>query len=239
VHNFSISYTCGWFKAVCKSWTGVYLGNLQWCREPCLAGAATLRDRCRSLISMRDKHKSLQIWSVPYGGLVREWIRVGVTLRLAVYCQSVHLGAKHFETHDQYFFQLNICGYNPYVTSSLTRGWVCRLQLLLTLANTVILGSEPRETHDHILLSQIRDSPDLEGQVHVFMSPRNRVARLYPRHWIPFSSSPTTGRATVEVFEPASTRVTDCYDGDTGRTQNVSSIIAFSLGAEKCPRGVP
>jgi hypothetical protein len=27
-----------------------------------------------------------------------------------------------------------------------------------------------------------------------------------PRHWFPFSSPPTTRRATVEVFEPASTR---------------------------------
>jgi hypothetical protein len=27
-----------------------------------------------------------------------------------------------------------------------------------------------------------------------------------PRHWVPFSSPPTTRRATVEVFEPASTR---------------------------------
>jgi hypothetical protein len=31
----------------------------------------------------------------------------------------------------------------------------------------------------HILLSQIRDSPKLEGQVPVFISLRNRVARLY------------------------------------------------------------
>jgi hypothetical protein len=35
-------------------------------------------------------------------------------------------------------------------------------------------------TRDHILLSQIRDSPNLEGQVPVFISPRNRVAQLYP-----------------------------------------------------------
>jgi hypothetical protein len=34
---------------------------------------------------------------------------------------------------------------------------------------------------DHILLSQIRDSPNLEGQVPVFISPRNRVAQLYPQ----------------------------------------------------------
>jgi hypothetical protein len=47
---------------------------------------------------------------------------------------------------------------------------VCRLQLLLVLASAVILGSESRGsesrgTRDHILLSQIRDSPNLEGQV--------------------------------------------------------------------------
>jgi hypothetical protein len=29
-----------------------------------------------------------------------------------------------------------------------------------------------------------------------------------PRHWVPLSSPPTTRRATVEVFEPASTRAT-------------------------------
>jgi hypothetical protein len=41
-----------------------------------------------------------------------------------------------------------------------------------------ILGSESRGTHDHILLSQIRDSPNVEDQVPVFISPRNRVAQL-------------------------------------------------------------
>jgi hypothetical protein len=41
--------------------------------------------------------------------------------------------------------------------------------------------SEARGTHDHSLLSQIRDSPNLEGQVPLFISPRNKVARLYPQ----------------------------------------------------------
>jgi hypothetical protein len=57
-------------------------------------------------------------------------------------------------------FRLNTCGYSPYAISSLTRVWVCRLQLLLVLASAVILRSECRGTHDHILLSQIRDSPN-------------------------------------------------------------------------------
>jgi hypothetical protein len=61
------------------------------------------------------------------------------------------------------------------------RGWVCRLQLLVVLASTVILRSESRGIHDHILLSQIRDSPSFEGQVPVFISPRNRVAQVYPQ----------------------------------------------------------
>jgi hypothetical protein len=110
--------------------------------------------------------------------------------------QSVRFGYKPLETHDQHLFQPNIYFHSPYVTSSLTRGWICRLQFLMVLASAAILRSESRATHDHILLSQIRDSPNLEGQVPVFIS---------PRHWIPFSSSPTTRRATVEVFDPAST----------------------------------
>jgi hypothetical protein len=78
-------------------------------------------------------------------------------------------------------FQLNTLGYSPYVTSFLKRGWVCRLQFLLTLASAVILSSESRGTHDHILLSRIRDSPNREGQVPVFIFPRNRVTQLYPK----------------------------------------------------------
>jgi hypothetical protein len=45
-----------------------------------------------------------------------------------------------------FFFQLNTCDHSPYVTSSLTREWVCRLQLLPDLASAVIIGSESRGT---------------------------------------------------------------------------------------------
>jgi hypothetical protein len=99
------------------------------------------------------------------------------------------------------FFQLKTCGYSPYVTSCLTIGWACRLLLLLALTSAVILRSESSGTHDHILLSQIRDSPNLEGQLPVFISARNRLARLYPhtpRHWVPFSSPSTTRMIMLE-----------------------------------------
>jgi hypothetical protein len=84
---------------------------------------------------------------------------------------------------------LNTCGHILSLTSSLTRGWVCRLQLLLMLASAVILRSHSRGTHDHILLSQIRDSPNVEIQVPVFISPRNRVAQLYPQAMSSLSDS--------------------------------------------------
>jgi hypothetical protein len=55
------------------------------------------------------------------------------------------------------------------------------LSFTIALASADIFGSESRGTHDHILLSQMRDSPDLEGQVRIFISPRKWVAQLYPQ----------------------------------------------------------
>jgi hypothetical protein len=40
---------------------------------------------------------------------------------------------------------------------SLTRGRICRLQLLVALASAIILGSKSHGTRDHTLFSQIRD----------------------------------------------------------------------------------
>jgi hypothetical protein len=104
-------------------------------------------------------------------------------------------------TRDQFFFlleisfrQLHVC---YFVEPSLTRGRVCNLlqncYWALPEARAVTLGSKSFRTHDHILLSHW-DSPNLEGQVPVFISPRNRVAQLYPRHWVPFMSPLTTLR---------------------------------------------
>jgi hypothetical protein len=66
------------------------------------------------------------------------------------------------------------------VGHSLTTGRVSLLQLLLVLASAVILGPQSRGTHN-ILLSGVRDCPNLESQAPVFISPSNRVAQLYPQ----------------------------------------------------------
>jgi hypothetical protein len=73
-----------------------------------------------------------------------------------------------------FFSRPNTCGNSPYAASSLTRGGVCRFQLLKTLASAIILRYESRGTHEHILLSQIPDSSKLEGQVPIFISPKYR-----------------------------------------------------------------
>jgi hypothetical protein len=59
--------------------------------------------------------------------------------------------------------------------------------------------------HDHMLLSQIRDSPTRRARSGPRIN-RNRVARLYPQALDSFTLPHTGRRATVQVFDSASTR---------------------------------
>jgi hypothetical protein len=110
---------------------------------------------------------------------------------------SVHHGAGHpFSAHDQIlvFLCLKITFLSLSCRApSLTRRWVCSLQFNHSMVRVV------HGTYNHTLLSHLR-LPQLEGQFPVFISPRNRVAQLYPRHWVPFLSPLTTRRTTAEVF---------------------------------------
>jgi hypothetical protein len=72
----------------------------------------------------------LHSWTL--NSLTNEWI---------VQSQSYFTtgGARPLETHDQrFFFQLNSCGNSPYITSSLTRRWVCLLWICLAFRKMYI-----------------------------------------------------------------------------------------------------
>jgi hypothetical protein len=78
------------------------------------------------------------------------------------------------------------------------KGWVCHLQLLPALASTVILGSESHRTHDHNLLSWT--PPTWRARSPYLYPPRTWWPNYMSRHWILFSSPPTTRRTTMEIF---------------------------------------
>jgi hypothetical protein len=108
-------------------------------------------------------------------------------------------------TRDQFFFllkisfrQLWVC---YFVAPSLMRGQVCNLlyNCFWALPEQSLLGQSPTELMA-IFYCLIWDSLNLEGQVPVFISPRNRVAQLYLLALVPFLSPFTTRRAAVEVF---------------------------------------
>jgi hypothetical protein len=63
----------------------------------------------------------------------------------------------------------------------------------------------PRDSWPYFTVSDLR-LPQLGGPGPLFISPRNRVAQLYPQALGSLSVAPTIRRATVEVFDPASTR---------------------------------
>jgi hypothetical protein len=89
-------------------------------------------------------------------------------------------------TRDQFLFLLEI-SFRPlrvcyFVAPSLTRGCVCNLlyNCFCALPKQSLLGRSPAEL-TAMFYCLIWDSPNLEGQVPVFISPRNRVAQLYLR----------------------------------------------------------
>jgi hypothetical protein len=89
-------------------------------------------------------------------------------------------------TRDQLFFlleisfrELRVC---YFVAPSLKRGRVCNLlyNCFWTLPEQSLLSRSPAEL-TAIFYCLIWTSPNMEGQVPGFISPRNRVAQLYPR----------------------------------------------------------
>jgi hypothetical protein len=97
------------------------------------------------------------------------------------------------------FFQLNASCYSPYVSSSLTRAWVCRLQLLLAWPAQSFSGSSPvglMATYYSLRF----ETPSTWWVRSPYLYPPGTGWPSYrPRHWVLFSLPPTTRMATVDM----------------------------------------
>jgi hypothetical protein len=105
---------------------------------------------------------------------------IRVTLRVAVY----RLGVKPLETPDQHFFQLNTCSHSLYVTSSLTRGWVRRLPLLVAQSFS---GSSPAGLMTMFYSLRFETPPTWRIRSPYLYPLGTGWPSYTPRHRIPFS----------------------------------------------------
>jgi hypothetical protein len=143
-------------------------------------------------------------YPAPQNGIpwLGELTLIRVTLRLAVYRLSVRLADKPLETHDQYFFQLNNCFHSPYVISSLTRGWVYCLQLLLVSPAQSFSGLTPAGLVTIFYCLRLETPPTWRARSPYLYPPGTGWSSYTPRHWVPFSSPPTTRRTTWRYSTP-------------------------------------
>jgi hypothetical protein len=90
-----------------------------------------------------------------------------------------------WDSRRAFFFQLNTCFHSPYVTFSLTRGWVCSIQLLLAFASTLILRSDSRGTRDIFYSLKFETPPTWRARFPYLYPPGTGWSSYTPRHWFP------------------------------------------------------
>jgi hypothetical protein len=96
------------------------------------------------------------------------------------------LATNHLRLTTNIFFQLHTCGHSPYVTSSLTRGWVCRLRLLLALASAVILRSEFHATLTTFYCLRFETAPTGGPGPRIYIAQDQGGPVIPPGTWFPF-----------------------------------------------------
>jgi hypothetical protein len=111
---------------------------------------------------------------------------------------------------------LRVCWFEVH---SLTRGQVCRLQLLLAVASAVILGSESLGNRDTILLSQNRESPQPWGPGPHIYNPQEQGESYIP---------PGTGFLFSSPYGPKGKHSLYCW----------WSLFIARPPSSRCPTGV-
>jgi hypothetical protein len=134
-------------------------------------------------------------------------IRIIVTLRLTVYCQSIRLRYKPLETHDQHlFFQLNTCLHGLHSHSLWREGGSVVYNCCWPAPAQSFSSPNPAGLATTFYCLRFETPPTWRAKSPYLYSPGTGWPSYTPRHWIPFLSPPTTRRGTVEVFHPAYTR---------------------------------
>jgi hypothetical protein len=83
--------------------------------------------------------------------------------------------------------------------------------------------------------------PTWRARYRYLYSPGTGWPGYTPRHWVPFSSPPTTRRVTVEVFDPASTRDwTGCFEPHRKHAVSTVNVLlrAYSFPWERVYRAI-
>jgi hypothetical protein len=134
------------------------------------------------------------------------WLRVTVTLRLAVYRQSVRLGDKPLETHGTVILFSNW----TLAVIVLMWHWGEDGSVVYNCCWSSPAQSFSGQSHAGLMTTfyslRFETPPTWRARSPYLYPPGTGCPNYTPRHWVPFSSPPTARRATVEVFDPASTR---------------------------------
>jgi hypothetical protein len=147
-------------------------------------------------------------------------VKVKVMLRRLSWCQAPICGPRP----DFHYCQTVVVCLCP-----LTRGKVCRLLLLLTLASESFSSTSPAELTTVLYCLRFETPPTWKARSPYLYPPGEGWSSYTPRHCVPFSSPPTTHRAAVEVYEPASTR------GNCQLSTNCPGRNISAQNAEKAP----
>jgi hypothetical protein len=109
--------------------------------------------------------------------------------------QSASLSVRHPSwAHDHIFITIRQLRGSPREEPSLTRGWLCSLQLLLELASTLILRPESLGTHHCIFCLKFETTPTYRARfpyLRVY-PPETGLSSYTPRHRVTKGSFPKT-----------------------------------------------
>jgi hypothetical protein len=131
--------------------------------------------------------------------------------------------------HSNFIFQLNTCGYSPYATSPWRDDGPVAYNCCWPSPAQSFSSPSPVGRMTILCCLRFETPPTWRARSPYFYPSGTEWPDYTPRHWVSLSSPPTTRRATVEIFDPASTReplsagqrTSSLSDGDRGGPKRI------------------